>query len=67
MLAATAEHLCFHHGLAVPRWSFAPARFLDEWWFVAPYRSLQASAFVATPAAFANRGVFIHASSLTSV
>ncbi len=67
MLAATAEHLCFHHGLSVPRWSRSPGRFLDEWWFVSPYRSLHASAFVATPAAFANRGVFLHASSLKSV
>lgn len=67
LLAATAEHLCFHHGLPVPAWTLAPGRFLDEWWFVTPYRSLHASAFVETPAAFANRGVFIHVSSLASV
>ncbi len=67
MLAAVTEHLCFHHGLVAPAWSLAPDRFLDEWWFVTPYRSLHASAFVSTPAAFANRGVFLHASSLASV
>lgn len=67
MLAAVSEHLCFHHDLAVPRWSLHPSRFLDQWWFVTPYRSLHASAFVSTPAAFANRGVFLHASSLASV
>ena len=67
MLAATAEHLCYHHGLAVPAWSAAPTRFLDRWWFVSPYRSVHASALVSTPAAFANRGVFVHADSLASV
>lgn len=67
MLAAVAEHLCFHHDREVPAWSIHPSRFLDEWWFVTPYRSLHASAFVSTPAAFASRGVFLHASSLASV
>ncbi len=67
LLAATAEHVCYHHGLPVPAWSAAPGRFLERWWFVSPYRSVHASAMVATPAAFANRGVFLHADSLTSV
>lgn len=67
MLAAAAEHLCFHHGLSVPSWSVDPSRFLERWWFVSPYRSVHASALVSTPAAFANRGVFIHAGSLASV
>jgi hypothetical protein len=67
MLAAAAEHLCYHRGLPVPSWSLDPARFLDRWWFVSPYRSVHASALVATPAAFANRGVFIHAGSLAGV
>jgi hypothetical protein len=67
MLAAVAEHLCYHSGLPVPSWSVAPERFLERWWFVSPYQSVHASAFVSTPAAFANRGVFIHAGSLASV
>ena len=67
LLAGTAEHLCFHHGVAVPDWSVAPTRFLANWWFVSPYRSVHASALVSTPAALANRGVFIHADSLASV
>jgi hypothetical protein len=67
MLAGVVEHLCFHHGLAPPRWTLQPDRFLDQWWFVTPYRSLHPSAFVETPAALANRGVFIHGSSLESV
>jgi len=60
LLAGVVEHLCFHHGLPVPDWVVRPARFLDRWWFVTPYRSLHASAFAETPAALANRGVFIH-------
>jgi hypothetical protein len=67
MLAAAAEHLCYHHGLSVPSWTVDPTRFLERWWFVSPYRSVHASALVSTPAAFANRGVFIHAGSLASV
>ena len=67
MLAGVVEHLCFHHELAPPSWTLQPDRFLDQWWFVTPYVSLHPSAFVETPAALANRGVFIHGSSLESV
>jgi hypothetical protein len=67
MLAGVVEQLCFDHELAVPRWAMQPDRFLDQWWFVTPYRSLHASAFAETPAALANRGVFIHGRSLESV
>jgi len=67
LLAATAEHVCYHHGTPVPAWTADPAMFLDRWWFVTPYRSLHASALVSTPASFSNRGVFIHAESLASV
>jgi hypothetical protein len=61
LLAGVVEHLCFHHDVPVPAWAIRPARFLERWWFVTPYRSLHASAFAETPAALANRGVFIHA------
>jgi hypothetical protein len=67
MLAGIVEHLCFHHDLPTPDWTLRADRFLDQWWFVTPYRSLHASAFVSTPPALANRGVFIHESSLRSV
>jgi len=67
MLAGVVEHLCFHNDLAPPAWVLEPDRFLDQWWFVTPYLSLHPSAFVETPAALANRGVFIHGSSLESV
>jgi hypothetical protein len=67
LLAGIVEQLCFDHLLPVPEWALRPDRFLDQWWFVTPYRSLHPSAFVATPAALANRGVFIHGASLESV
>ncbi len=67
MLAGVVEQLCFDHELAVPGWVMRPGRFLDQWWFVTPYRSLHPSAFTETPVALANRGVFIHRQSLESV
>jgi hypothetical protein len=67
MLAGVVAQLCFDHGLTIPAWTLQPGRFLDQWWFVTPYRSLHPSAFTETPAALANRGVFIHGSSLESV
>jgi hypothetical protein len=67
MLAGVVEQLCFDHRLAVPAWTLQPSRFLDTWWFVTPYRTLHPSAFVGTPPALANRGVFIHGASLESV
>lgn len=67
MLAGVVEQLCFEYGLAIPRWVMQPGRFLDQWWFVTPYRSLHPSAFTETPTALANRGVFIHRGSLESV
>jgi hypothetical protein len=67
LLAGVVEKCCFDQRLAVPAWTLRADRFLDQWWFVTPYRSLHASAFVATPVALANRGVFIHGSSLESV
>ena len=66
-LAACVEWVCAAADVAIPAWTRRPERFLDRWWFVTPYRSLHASAFVHTPAAFANRGVFIHRSSLESI
>jgi hypothetical protein len=67
MLAGVVEQLCFDGGLAIPGWVMQPGRFLEQWWFVTPYRSLHPSAFAETPVALANRGVFIHRQSLESV
>jgi transcriptional regulator with XRE-family HTH domain len=71
-LAGLAEHLALHHGIRVPGWASAPARFLSEFWFVIedilgrPAGGLAAIAFVASPPSFANRGVFLDRSSLVS-
>ena len=67
LLAGVVEQLCFDHMLPVPRWAMDPVRFLEQWWFVTPYRSLHPSAFAEAPPALANRGVFIHRRSLESV
>ncbi len=66
LLAGVVELACHRHGLAVPGWTVAPERLLDRWWFAVPTPGLAASAFAEAPAALANRGVFLHASSLQS-
>lgn len=67
LIAGVVEHICHRYGLPVPAWTVDPSRFLDRWWFAVPTPALAASAFTETPAALANRGVFIHAASLESV
>lgn len=67
LVGGVAERLAHHHDLAVPVWTTRPSRFNDGFWFVSPYESLHASALVDTPAELANRGVFLHAASLTGV
>lgn len=73
MLAGAAEHVCHRHGLPIPSWTAHADRFLDEAWFVietilgASSPRLAVSAFIDSPAALANRGVFVHASSLESM
>lgn len=66
-LAGLAEFVAFRHGAKTPHWSVAPERFLRSWWFVMPFPSLHGLAMVETPAAFANRGVFIRRASLVNV
>jgi len=73
MLAGAVEHVSHRVGLPVPPWSVEPDRFLDRFWFVIesvlgrPSPALAVSAFMESPPALANRGVFVHASSLESV
>ena len=63
-LAALAEHLAFHDGLARPRWCVAPDRFLDRMWFASTAKDLRASAIQQSPASFRRRGLFIGATTL---
>ncbi|MEA2902034.1 MAG: hypothetical protein QOH36_1921 [Actinomycetota bacterium] len=67
LVAGVVERAAHVAQVRVPLWTAAATRFLDEWWFLTPYRSLHASALVETPAELANRGVFVHESSLQSV
>ncbi len=66
-LAGLAEFVAFGHGTKTPHWSVAPEKFLRSWWFLMPFSSLHGLAMVETPAAFANRGVFIRRASLINV
>ena len=67
LLAGVVERACHRNSLPIPAWTTDPSRFLRRWWFFVPSPSLAASAFAEAPAALANRGVFLHASSLESV
>lgn len=67
LLAGVGEMLALRHHLPVPAWTAAPERFLTRWWTIADRPGAAVSAFTETPAALANRGVFLHASSLESV
>ena len=67
LLGGVVERAAHLAGVRTPVWTAAGSRFLDDWWFLTPYRSLHASALVHTPAELANRGVFVHESSLRSV
>jgi hypothetical protein len=66
LIAGVVEDWAFHHGRAVPPWTADPSRFLDEWWFVTSVPALRPTAMVETPAALANRGVFIRRASLVN-
>src|SRR5215471_17135025 len=58
-LAGLAEHLAYHGGLPVPRWTQRKERFLRTWWFLSDLPSVRASAMAESPAAFRRRGVFV--------
>lgn len=67
LVGGLGERLARLRGLAVPAWTAEPDRTLDRWWFLAPFVSLHPAALVGTPPELANRGVFVHQSSLESV
>jgi len=58
-IAALAEHLAYHEGLPIPRWTDRGDRFLKQWWFLSDLPSVRAAALAESPAAFRRRGVFI--------
>lgn len=73
LLGGIAEYASQLFDFRVPGWAAAPSRFLQRFWFVVedilggPAPGLAALAFVATPPALANRGVFLDRASLVSV
>ncbi len=67
LVAGIVERVAHCAGVRTPAWTAEPSRFLVRWWFVSEHRALHASALVDSPPELAARGVFIHASSLTSV
>ena len=66
LLAGIAEYVAHHAGVRTPPWSVAPSRFLTTRWFLMPYPALHGTALAETPAALANRGVFIRRASLVN-
>lgn len=67
LIAGVAEWLSLEHELDAPAWVSSPSRFLDAWWFLPDKASLRALIFTETPAALANRGVFISRTAFESV
>lgn len=59
LLAAVAEHLCVHAGIAPPGWVHQPHRFLDGLWWVVDLPSARSQALVNAPASFRRRGVLL--------
>jgi transcriptional regulator with XRE-family HTH domain len=59
LLAAIAEDLCVHAGIAPPAWVHDDDRFLAAPWWVADLPSARARALVHAPASYRRRGVFI--------
>ena len=64
-LAATAEHLAYNHGFAVPAWTVAEERKLHRPWFASQLGALRALLLLESPAAFRSRNIFISANALT--
>lgn len=67
ILAASAEYVAYHHGLAVPQWATEDARTLDFGWFIPEYQQARRWAVVDSPAAFKARGIYIEERDLVNV
>ena len=67
LLAGLAEFVAYNARTSVPSWTKTPDKFLKTWWFLMPFASLHGIALAETPAALANRGVFISRASLVNV
>jgi hypothetical protein len=65
MLASTVEYSCATHLVPAPVWVNAPQYFLEQFWFVAGLKSLEADAFVHSPISYARRSIFLNRESLS--
>ncbi|HET8930685.1 MAG TPA: hypothetical protein VFN21_08515 [Acidimicrobiales bacterium] len=65
LVAGVVEDLAYRHNRRVPEWTAREP--LDSWWFVTSVPKLEPTAFVETPRALANRGVFIRRAALVNV
>lgn len=66
-LAAAAEYVAYHHGVAAPEWCYAPSRILDFGWHIAEYQQARRWAYSRTPGAFMVRGIYIEERELANV
>ncbi len=59
LLAAVAEDLAVHAGVAPPAWVFKAGRTIDGLWWASDLPSARAHALVHTPASYRRRGIMI--------
>jgi hypothetical protein len=57
LLAGVADYVLARRGLVPPRWTAAPNRFLDRFWFVSEVDGFRAIAIAQTPISFRRRGI----------
>lgn len=67
LLAGVVEDLALRFELPVPSWALDDDKFLAQWWFVSPFVDTHPIVFRESPAALANRGVFLTRSALENV
>lgn len=67
LLAGVAAREARIAGIAIPRWTTKPDRFLHKAWFPTQTPALRALAFVESPADFAIRNVYLDPAELESV
>jgi transcriptional regulator with XRE-family HTH domain len=66
-VAALAEWLAVRAGVPTPEWAHRPDRYLGRGWWVTDLEGMRAWEYAGSPAAFQQRGVYLHRASLTNV
>ena len=65
LLAGCVEFSCARHDHIAPGWVNEPQYFLEQFWFVAGVKALEADAIANSPISFARRAIFLNRHSLT--